>query len=93
MGVNRVNSTRVTSVVLIHTQVLLATRGSLRDTFTEKLVFSRSISGMSMTCSDTNSKHFAEFFVLEDLLGCQHGQECSKMLSLTPFDPLDKVEI
>ena len=35
---NRVNSTRVTSVVLIHTQVLLATRGSLRDPFTEKLV-------------------------------------------------------
>ena len=39
MGVNRVKSTRVTSVVLIHTQVLLATRGSLRDTFTEKLVY------------------------------------------------------
>ena len=39
MGVNRVKSTRVTSVVLIHTQVLLATRGSLRDPFTEKLVF------------------------------------------------------
>ena len=38
MGVNCVKSTRVTSVVLIHTQVLLATRGSLRDTFTEKLV-------------------------------------------------------
>ena len=38
MGVNRVKSTRVSSVVLIHTQVLLATRGSLRDTFTEKLV-------------------------------------------------------
>ena len=38
MGVNRVISTRVTSVVLIHTQVLLATRGSLRDPFTEKLV-------------------------------------------------------
>ena len=38
MGVNRINSTRVTSVVLIHTQDLLATRGSLRDHFTEKLV-------------------------------------------------------
>ena len=41
MGVNRVKSTRVTSVVLIHTQVLLATRGSLRDTFTEKLVLKK----------------------------------------------------
>ena len=38
MEVNRVNSSRVTSVVLIHTQVLLATSGILRDPFPKTLV-------------------------------------------------------